>query len=279
MMMNEASRRLLKLAVPLAACWLLVTAFVPLRLGGAEDDKYETLQPPDVLPKNLGQLDTAAAARQIVARTNEFRVAQKREKVTTSDELTATARDFARYMARTLRYGHEADDRTPAERAKQHDYAYCIVLENIAYQYNSEGFMVDELTSAFVEGWEKSPEHRENMLDPDVTETGVAVVESKETGYFFAVQMFGRPRSQRIQVEVENKADVPITYQLDDREFKLVPRQIRTHERCRPPVLTVEWGAATKQPPQRLRLPAGGHFVIERAKAGQLTLKSLDAQD
>jgi len=36
------------------------------------------------------------------------------------------------------------------------------------------------------------------MLDPDVTEIGVAIAQSEESQYFYAVQVFGRPKSLSI---------------------------------------------------------------------------------
>src|SRR5207244_4021613 len=52
--------------------------------------------------------DLVRAARQITDRTNRFRQDQHRSAVTVNDKLTATARDFAAWMARTDMYGHEA---------------------------------------------------------------------------------------------------------------------------------------------------------------------------
>ena len=44
--------------------------------------------------------------------------------------------------------------------------------------------------------------------DPDVTETGVAVARSEKTGYYYGVQMFGRPKSAAVVFKVENRAGV-----------------------------------------------------------------------
>ena len=94
-------------------------------------------------------------------------------------DLTDAARDFAAYMARTSRYGHTADGSRPADRAASHGYEYCVIAENIAYAFNSDGYTTEELGKTFVEGWKHSPGHRRNMLDPDVAETGVAVARSE----------------------------------------------------------------------------------------------------
>ena len=181
-----------------------------------------------------GNPDLQKAAKQIVARTNRFREEHDFEPVARNEELAAAAEYFAEFMARTDKYGHHADGQTPAERAREHGYDYCIVAENIAMQYSSRGFGTKELARRFTRGWIESPEHRENMLNPHVTETGVAVAQSEESGHFYAVQMFGRPRSAQIEFEIVNESRATVRYTLGDQTFRLPPRYTRTHQRCRP---------------------------------------------
>ena len=178
--------------------------------------------------------DVSKVAALIVEQTNEFRKAEKREPLKTNAELTKAAEYFAQFMAETGKYGHEADGLTPAQRAKKYGYDYCLVLENIAYQYSSAGFTTQALADAFMKGWKESPGHRKNMLDPDVTETGVAVARSEKTGYYYAVQMFGRPKSQAIKFQIANQADKTVEYTLGSEQFILEPRFTRTHTLCRP---------------------------------------------
>src|SRR5205085_9863408 len=122
----------------------------------------------------------------------------------------------------------------PADRAKEHGYDYCIVLENIAYQYDSTGFTTEKLGGGFFTGWKESPGHRRNMLDPDVTETGVAIARSADTGYYYAVQLFGRPKSLRIEFRIANSTGAVVRYKVGDREYDLPPGVVMTHEVCRP---------------------------------------------
>jgi uncharacterized protein YkwD len=135
----------------------------------------------------------AEATRSVVERANGFRHAEHRKGLATSEALAATAREFAAYMARTDRFDHAADGREPGERARRHGYAYCVISENIAYEYSSRGFATEDLARRFVEGWKRSPAHRANLLDGEVVETGAAVAHSAQTGRYYAVQMFGRP--------------------------------------------------------------------------------------
>jgi uncharacterized protein YkwD len=123
---------------------------------------------------------------------------------TSDPELNKAAEYFAQYMATHDKYGHTADDNRPADRAKKFGYRYCIVLENIAYQFSSIGYTTQELGEKFFAGWKTSPGHRKNMLDPAVAQTGVAVAQSQDSGYYYAVQMFGRPKSKSIEFSLFN---------------------------------------------------------------------------
>jgi len=184
--------------------------------------------------------DLEAAARGLVDQTNAFREHEKRPRVAVNPKLAATPRDFAGYMAATNRYGHTADGDSPGNRANRHDYAFGLISENIAYAFNSAGFTAESLDKQLMEEWKHSPGHRENMLDPDATETGMAVARSEKTGYYYAVQLFARPESKNVQVEIANKSETTISYRLAGRQFELPPLYSRRHEQGRPVDLTVE---------------------------------------
>ena len=174
------------------------------------------------------------AERLIADQTNAFRKKEGHEPVKSNPKLTKTAADFAQFMAETTEYGHEADGNTPAERAEKHEYDYCIVLENIAYVFDPAGYTTVRLGTKFVTGWKESPGHRKNMLDPDVTETGVAIALSEKNGHYYAVQMFGRPKSAAITFKITNKVGEAVKYKVGETEYDLPPRLIRTHNLCRP---------------------------------------------
>jgi uncharacterized protein YkwD len=221
--------------------------------------------------KSTSELDSSAlnasdVAQLIVEKTNEFRAAHNRSKLEVSPKLVETAQYFARYMAKNDQYGHHADGLTPSQRATKFGYNYCLISENIAYQYDSTGFAAAELAKRFVDGWETSPGHRKNMLDEDVVETGVAVAQSNETGYWYAVQMFGRPRSAAIEFKIANSADTIIDYTIKGQTFKLPPRYTRTHIRCRP--TDVNFGFR----PKSIEPPNGSRYSIVEV-AGKLELQ------
>src|SRR5262249_39880143 len=128
---------------------------------------------PRRLAQHEGKPDLSRVAELIIQQTNAFRKEESRSKLETNEKLTETAWYCAGTLAKANRTGHPADGKGPAARAKAHGYDYCLIAENIAYQYSSAGFTTDELARQFFEGWKHSPPHRKNMLDPDVTETGV----------------------------------------------------------------------------------------------------------
>ncbi|MHB8954595.1 MAG: CAP domain-containing protein [Pirellulaceae bacterium] len=206
--------------------------------------------------------DLSAVAKRIIRRTNEFRTAHGRQAVVANRELMKTAADFAEYMATNDEYGHRADGRRPSERASQHGYKYCLVAENIAYRHSSRGFGAKQLGRRFVTGWQNSPEHRQNMLDRDVLETGVAVARSASSGTYYAVQMFGRPESERIEFEVTNPGSESVTYTVKgkttEREFSLPPGATRMHQRCRPVKLTFSQDGEQ----QTISIENGGRYSI-----------------
>ena len=165
-------------------------------------------------------------------------------------------------MARTDRYCHEADGRQPSQRATAHGYGYCLVSENIAYEYSSIGFRSADLATRFVDAWKRSPGHRRNMLEPDATETAVAVAQSPRTGRYYAVQMFGRPQSMRIAFRIANRSTASLRYELGGEHYQLPPRVTRTHEQCRSEVLTLQLPGedhATRIEPRN-----GERYAIER---------------
>jgi len=215
--------------------------------------------------------DLPKSVQLIIDQTNEFRKEEKRPAVQMNKELTKAAEYFAQFMAKTGKYGHEADEKKPADRAKEHGYDYCIVLENIAKVFNSEGFSTDALASQLVKGWKESPGHRKNMLDPDVTDTGVAIARSEETGYYYAVQMFGRPKSKMLEFQIANRSDVEVEYKIEDEEFKLAPRITRTHQVCRPPEVAFK-GPKELAETKPLKL-AGGEKLAITGKAGSYEVK------
>ncbi len=183
--------------------------------------------------------DVEEVARGVVEGTNAFRSAEGRAGLATDETLSRAAAGFARYLAEAGRIGHAADGRQPSDRAAAAGYSPCIIAENLAYQSRSDGYPVAApLVEAFMKGWQASPGHRKNLLDPDVTQTGVGVARDA-AGRYYAVQLFGRPRSAALRFSVRNATTERLTYRTGDRGFSLAPGATRTHTVCRTPTLQV----------------------------------------
>ncbi len=209
--------------------------------------------------------DVASASARVADGTNEFRRSLGLQALHHEPRLDRAATEFAQFMARTSKYGHEADGRDPSARAKAAGYDYCLILENIAYHYDSRGFETAALARKIVAGWEASPHHRENMQNPAVTQIGVGVARSP-TGYYYSVEMLGLPRSASVAFEVRNESGEAVRYRIGKDAYVVPPRSIRTHEVCTREPLAFEGvagGEAVK--PHR-----GDRFVIP-AVGGRVT--------
>jgi uncharacterized protein YkwD len=231
-------------AAVIISTFCVLGGFLPA--AGQELKEFDT----DYLQSPAEGPDLAEAEQAIVHRANEFRRENGLEELKTDPKLHRAASYLAAFMARTNKYGHEADGNHPWERVALFGYDYCVVAENIAFQMKSTGFETKELASKFFEGWKKSPPHRKNMLQPHVTETGVAIGHAPGSDRYFAVQLFARPQSDAIAFEVTNHTDETIQYTVgaatgeeaesDRQAFELPPRATMAHTRCLPP--QIDWG-------------------------------------
>jgi uncharacterized protein YkwD len=203
--------------------------------------------------------------------TNEFRGKERLSQLKQDESLERAARKFAEFMARSGEFSHEADGSTPSARARAGGYDFCLVSENISYQYGSAGFQTADLARRLVEGWKGSPGHRKNMLEPDVIHTAVAVAHSTGKGMqrYYAVQMFGRPRSASVDFEVANHTRAPLSYRVGDRAFTLQPRSIRTHGECAAAALRLSVPGAAAQD---FTTRKGDKFTVAQDR-GQVTIK------
>jgi uncharacterized protein YkwD len=225
--------------------------------------------PPPALAQNDGDpsADMAEVGKLIVDGTNEYHRQHDLPELKVNDKLQQAAEDFARFMARTDKYSHTADGKHPWERTADHGYESCLVAENIAWEYNSAGFSTRELAEAFLRGWEKSLPHRKNMLDPDLTEIGVGVAHRDDTGRYYAVQDFGRPKSDEIRFQVTNKTDTTVKYAVDGRTVSLEPGYTMTHRTCRVPEVRFEEADKSFHP------RSGARYVLRADDQGGYTVE------
>lgn len=180
------------------------------------------------MPPDLPQTEIA-----IIELTNLFRTEHRLGEVKPNPALTAAARAFAEYLAKTGKFAHEADGREPRQRAEAHGYRYCLVAENLAMNLDSRGFESRQLAREAVEGWKESPGHRANLLQAGVTDIGVAVVQVPDRNpKFVSVQLFGRPESAKVKFSIVNRTAASVVYRLGEESHTLAPRTIVTHAIC-----------------------------------------------
>lgn len=217
------------------------------------------------------RVDVDAAERRVLELVNDRRREHNLDAVRSNGKLAAAARQFAQWTADHDRMGHEADGTTPPQRAERQGYAQCIITENLAYQYASSGFTTEALAKRLVDGWMNSPPHRRNLLDADVTETGIGVAQSKSTSRWYGVQIFGLPASEKISFELTNSDSGTARYRLGDRTFVLEPRVTRVHERCRPSEIVLENAADPAS--AKMQAKGGDRFAVTRDGEGKWRLR------
>jgi uncharacterized protein YkwD len=125
--------------------------------------------------------------------TNENRLAEGLTEVEQNDTLTQAAQLKAEHMADNGYFAHDSPGGvTPWHWFEEADYGYEHAGENLAVNYSD--------SQDVVEAWMESRLHRENILEKDFTEIGIATArgeyEGKET--VFVVQMFGTPNDREL---------------------------------------------------------------------------------
>lgn len=217
--------------------------------------------------------DASIVGPQVIEQTNALRSRHGLTEVEPDANLAEAAQKFAEFMARTERYGHEADARRPADRAAAEGYEHCMVAENIAYVFSSSGFTSEQLASRLVAGWWQSPGHRENMLLAPATHIGFGVAQSEHSKRYYAVQLFARPRSASTRFEVANRTDTPVRYEVDGEAFNLAIKVTRTHTRCSDTTLRMLWPEDTEGA-TGVRPRNGERYVVARDRSGRFSFQT-----
>lgn len=137
-------------------------------------------------------LNTTAAERAIAAAVSDERTARGLGPVEYESRLAGVARSHSSDMIAREYYAHISPDGDAAfERVKSSSVSCSSVGENIAATWWQTTFettsgerefhmSAQELANGIVEQWLNSPEHRENMLDPDWERIGVGVAVTEE---------------------------------------------------------------------------------------------------
>ena len=144
-----------------------------------------------LLPALAAEPDALRVARVVVAEANHARDRAGAPSLVPDAKLIRAAQSFADFLARTDRFDHDADGRTPMQRLAAAGYRGCRFAENIAYEFSSRGFESEALAKALVRDWMESKGHRRNLLDARLRDTGVGIAQSAKTRRWYAVQVFG----------------------------------------------------------------------------------------
>ncbi|CUI77842.1 CAP domain-containing protein [Cognatishimia activa] len=108
----------------------------------------------------------AEPVRDVANMTNQYRAKYGLKPLHISRNLERVAEAHGEDMARYSFFSHSGSDGSDiGDRALRAGYQYCVIAENIAQGHRSP--------QAVTRGWIKSPGHRQNILDSDVTEIGV----------------------------------------------------------------------------------------------------------
>jgi len=140
----------------------------------------------------------------IIEQTNSERLKNGEKPLTTNSALILAAKMKAEDMATRGYFSHEGPDGSRAwDWMKKADYNFSFAGENLAVNFFD--------ASDVVKAWMKSPTHRENILNNDFTDIGIAAVRGTYEGHdtVFVVQMFGAPGSA--EPIYEKYADMPNT--------------------------------------------------------------------
>lgn len=123
----------------------------------------------------------------LLASVNAFRSENGLGGVRFDKVLDEAADRQARAMAARGKMSHDLDGALPS-RVAVYGYQWAAVAENLGWNYRS--------TPAVMTGWKKSPGHRRNLLNPNVTEIGFAAAVGRDGEPYWAL-ILGRERNKR----------------------------------------------------------------------------------
>jgi len=132
-----------------------------------------------------GHAEAANLAEEIVWYTNHVRAAYGLAPLQINPVLNKAALWQARTMASHNQMAHVLDGMGPGERLRAVGYPFSTYAENVAYNLGYEN-----PARAAMESWIKSPGHFRNILNPEVTEIGVAFAQGAN-GAIYYCQVFG----------------------------------------------------------------------------------------
>jgi hypothetical protein len=125
-------------------------------------------------------------ADQVIISVNNQRIANGLNPLIIDAQLMSAAQAKANHMAENEYFSHIGYGKKWSDFIREAGYDYAEAGENLANGFDN----VDDMSIA----WMNSPSHRENIVNPGVTETGVGVAYGRLDGFptIFVAQVFGR---------------------------------------------------------------------------------------
>ncbi|HIK14254.1 MAG TPA: CAP domain-containing protein [Leptolyngbyaceae cyanobacterium M33_DOE_097] len=137
-------------------------------------------------PSSAQSTATAQMEAQVRQQINKIRQQKGLVELRNNEKLAQVARNYSRRMAEEKFFAHVSPQGdTLSDRVEAEKIFYFLIGENLFTSTN-----IPKPVPAAIDGWMKSPGHRENILRSEFRETGIGVWKVGNTYYF--TQLFLR---------------------------------------------------------------------------------------
>ncbi len=137
---------------------------------------------------NMAIAEPNISERAIFELVNKERIKNNITPLTFNDKLTQSAINKVKDLVENNYFNHSSEDgKTFSSWIKETGYEYSFIGENLAKDFSNN--------ESIIKAWFKSPGHKENILNRNFTETGIAVYDN------VVVQIFGRPELMPLSLE------------------------------------------------------------------------------
>lgn len=148
---------------------------------------FSARQPAKILGINAQNPSIAQMETAVWKRINGQRQKQGLKELARNATLTQVARAYSRRMSEERFFSHfDPQGKSAADRVRAAGVSYQVVGENLFLSRNAP-----DTLQVVVNGWMKSPEHRQNILTAEYSETGVGIWKRGQT--YLVTQIFIRP--------------------------------------------------------------------------------------
>lgn len=162
--------------------WAMAVLAALLVVPGCAD-----VRPPPPAAQRLAMSPPVLDEEEAVGAINAYRAAHSLAPLVLDARLSRAALDHSRDLARHDRIGHKGSDGTnPWQRVARAGYRPMLAAENVGAGQAS--------FAEVLKGWQASRSHNRNLLLPDATQMGIALVHDPATRYrTFWTLVLGHP--------------------------------------------------------------------------------------